>query len=423
MNKFQNFMQTKLGPLAAKASSNIYIQAITKGFSIILSITLIGSIATLLTAVQWEPWQNFLNVSGLMYVLNMVYNLSIGAISVYLVLMVSYNVLKKKIENTSKALAGMLTCLGCFLVLLPLVSSEAGSNVNLGLLGSQGMFTALVVGMVASTMYAFMIKHGWVVKMPKEVPEMVADGLEALIPSAILLMIWGYVGYGFSLTSYGSFPGFITSILAAPLGALQGNIWTFLLIQLFFNLLWFFGIHGGAVIGGVMQILYMPAALENVAAYAAGEPLPHIITYGFGAGTANIAPYMGIAIACLLVVKRKKYLKTISKVALVPAFFGINEPVRFGIPLSMNFFFLIPQLLYPVLCCAIFYVGTLFGLIDRPRSLGGWGIPFLVDGFMQCGISGVVAEIFCTIICVLLWIPFVKMYDNIEDPAVEGGND
>ena len=58
MEKFMEFLEKTLVPLADKLSRNRYLKAISEGFSILLPIIMIGAIFTLLANLQIGPYQD-----------------------------------------------------------------------------------------------------------------------------------------------------------------------------------------------------------------------------------------------------------------------------------------------------------------------------------------------------------------------------
>lgn len=70
----------------------------------------------------------------------------------------------------------------------------------------------------------------------------------------------------------------------------------------------------------------------NAAAHAAGQTLPKIFTTPFWVYFVAIGGCGScLALAILLVRSKSKQLNTVGKVGIIPSFFGISEPLIFGI--------------------------------------------------------------------------------------------
>ena len=60
---------------------------------------------------------------------------------------------------------------------------------------------------------------------------------------------------------------------------------------------------------------------------------------------------------------KSKQLKALGKVGIIPAIFGINEPVLFGTPIAMNPMLAIPFIGMPVIACLIQYFALYTGCL------------------------------------------------------------
>ncbi|MBR0137119.1 MAG: PTS sugar transporter subunit IIC, partial [Erysipelotrichaceae bacterium] len=212
----------------------------------------------------------------------------------------------------------------------------------------------------------------------------------------------------------------IMTLLQKPFTLLSGSIVTKVILTVCTSFLWFFGIHGGMVIGSVTNLLFTQATLENIAAGAAGEPLPHIITTGMttlSGGTENLAA----AVAILLFVKRDD-LRAIAKLAFVPALFNISEPIRFGIPTVLNPTMFVPAVFTSALMDILTYIVVRLGLVSKPRIAGIFGTPVFLDAFAMGGISGLIWSFICFALRLVIWAFFLKLFErqkNREDDLKE----
>ena len=114
----------------------------------------------------------------------------------------------------------------------------------------------------------------------------------------------------------------------------------------------------------------------------------------------------------LLLLCRSKHLKSVGKIAIVPGFFGISEPMKFGIPMVLNPVLFIPMTLAPVISIAMAYFATLLNMIPRANGVTfPWNIPFfsgLVVGDWRTG----VLQILQVIVVMALYYPFIKYLDK-----------
>lgn len=81
-------------------------------------------------------------------------------------------------------------------------------------------------------------------------------------------------------------------------------------------------------------------------------------------------------VVAIFLCDRRKNVRGLSKMALVPVLFNINELIMFGVPIVLNPIYLVPFLCTPLVLTVISYLATLAGLVPsrstrsngRPRS-------------------------------------------------------
>ncbi|QFG76939.1 hypothetical protein DMB90_19580 [Raoultella planticola] len=103
-----------------------------------------------------------------------------------------------------------------------------------------------------------------------------------------------------------------------------------LLAVLIGHLLWFAGIHGAAIVSGMLQMFWLTNLGMNQQALAQGAPRrislwrrsgPSLLLSGSGATMGLVFCYLR---------SRSAHLRSIGRLSVVPSLFNINEPVIFG---------------------------------------------------------------------------------------------
>ena len=118
---------------------------------------------------------------------------------------------------------------------------------------------------------------------------------------------------------------------------------------------------------------------------------------------------LGLIIAIFLVSRRKDY-REITKLALVPGLFNINEPLMFGLPIVLNPIMAIPFVLTPVINILVGYTVTvIFNWIPTPAFGLTWTTPGPLMPFLGTGGNwlGLIIGFLCLGISVLTYMPFV----------------
>ncbi|MCA5012068.1 MULTISPECIES: PTS sugar transporter subunit IIC [unclassified Enterococcus] len=423
MNKIEEIINTRLMPIAIKFQNNKYMSAISDGFSMILPITMLGAIFTLLSSMQFELYQNFLKITHLATILSYASKVTTDMIALYVVCAIAYN-LTIKLGFEKDAFFSALLSLVLFFILLPsgmehqLESGEVitiPNALSTEYLGAKGMFMGIILGMIIPIIYCAIIKRGIVIKMPASVPPTIAKSFAAIAPAFILTGIFSLIRFGFEMTSYGDANNFIYTILGCPLQNLGNSPISFILLIVFAQLLWFFGIHGYMIIRPILQTVFIPLSLMNLAAFEAGEQLPNAITYQHYGTYANLGgsgALLGLALLMSFTAKSDRY-KKLGRMALPATFFGINEPVIFGVPMVLNTIFFIPFLIGPILMFVIPYLLQVFQIIETLRGIQlPLGTPALVYGWLEGGTPVLIVQAVLIVIQVVIWLPFFKAADR-----------
>lgn len=419
MDKYMDSVLT----FADKISNNKYLKAISSGLMATLPINIIGSIALLLAVLPIDAWKNFITTIHIAGYFSLGYSVTVGLISVYAAFLIGHRLAT---EFHQSPIAGGIVSLFSFLVMTPLLVIDEVKTLDMSKLGAQGLFTAMICGLVFSRIYCFILEKNVTIKMPTGVPQFVTDTFAGLIPAIITGFVAIIISWLFGFTSYGSFSDFIYQILATPLQNLSSSIGSLLFIILVQMVLWFFGIHGSLVVGSFITALYLPMDVQNMDALAIGTPrseLPNILSksfYDLFGGIGGAGGTLALIIMILLFAKSKQS-RTVANLSLIPGFFTINEPMVFGLPLILNPIMAIPFILTPLLQVSIAYVAIWSGLFPRLSGIQvPFGTPIFLNGFLAGGWQIALLQIICVLAGCILYLPFVKLLDkeNLKNEAV-----
>ncbi len=407
------FNSGKLLEVADKITENRYVKIIVNSFIGINALTIGGAIFTLIRSIPLGEWYtNFLTSTGLMEMLNFPILITSNLVALFLIFSVGYNTAKEFDKNP---LSGGLIASGAFLMLIPLQdSSDFGSVLTASSFGAQGMFLALIAGILAARIYVYCMDHNLKLKMPDSVPGNVTAMFETMIPAGVVFLVFMLVRYGFQTTSFGTAQNFIYTLLQAPLAKVAGGLPGYSVFMFVTCFLWVFGIHGGMVAYAGMAPVYTAMMIENAAAFASGVPCPHpeytmlcFINLG-GTGAT-------LALNLLMVARAKSArLKSLGKIALPTSIFNITEPLVFGAPIVMNPYLAIPFIICPQINLFLGYFAYTVGPFAPPTgaSITSYIPVGLQAAFATSSWTGVVLVAILLAINLAVYYPFFKAYDN-----------
>ncbi len=414
-NLFNSPVLIKLQEFGQKLGSNKFLSALQGAMMSCMAPIMVGAIFSIICAVG--PMIGVFQTGDTVYnILYAPYHFTMDLLALWIVLLLGYQY-AKAIGLKSPIMSAVQTAVCFALLACPWGTNEAGSSIiTVTYLGAQGMFVSFFVAWFVCTVEKFCQDHNVRIKMPDVCPPSLVNGFSAILPLAFALVPLYIVEVIITQTTggaYGLCSGFM-AVLSAPLNALVSVPGMFVL-SFFGTLLWCFGIHGTMILVPVIMPLGIQAAVANAAAYAAGgyDALVFYPVALFGAmaicgGTGNTLPL------CIFGLRAKsEQIKAVAKIGLVPGWFGINEPVTFGMPIMYN----------PVLC--IPYV--LNCLVVMLVTLIGYKIGFLKPGFvsitalMPMGFASffstlrwqnAIWDYLMIIPAGIVWYPFFKVYDN-----------
>ena len=399
-----------------KVAKNNYVTAISDGLISTLPITMIGSIASLLSNLPIEAYQNFLINTGLKKLLTIPAQLTVNILSLYAVFFIAYCFAKK--HDTDGVLAGILALMA-FLFVTPIENVVVGdvttSYLGFGWLGAKGLFVAIFIGLISSILFVLCIKRNLTIKLPDGVPDTISKTFTSLIPGFVIAIVALVIASVMEHTTYGSIHQLVYSFVQLPLQYIGSNYFAFLIAAILCQTMWLFGIHGTIVLYSVMNPIWMALDAQNLTAYSAGSVLPNLAGKQFFNLYSGVGGSGGTLALCILFAffaKSKRY-KTLGKMALPANCFSINEPVIFGTPLVMNPKFVIPFICVPVVSITIGYVCTALGIVPPANgAILGPGFPPFVTGLMEGSWKIAALQLVLLIISLFMYYPFFKAADK-----------
>lgn len=420
-NGLLNFLDSKLTPVAAKIGGNKHLRAISAGFISIMAVSIVGSLFTLLTNLPFPAWTSWLASSGLGPILALPSQATIDLLALYAVFFIAYHFAKE--SNVDGAGAGLSALVSFLLVTGRTVYYAAAAEgapavaaYATGFLGARGLFTSIIVGLVGGILYVAIVKKGWVITLPDNVPPNVANSFNSLIPATFVVALFLVVAGLMTLTTYGNLHNMIFTVIQSNLMRFMGNnLFSWLFFNLMTSVLWFFGLHGGNIVGSITNPVYTPLSLENLAAFNAGQPLPYIFTgmsFSKTFTSGGVGSMFGLAIVMVLFAKSQQY-KILGKLALPTTLFFINEPLLFGIPVVLNPLFFIPLMFTTSILGTLTYFMMSINVIPAAAGLQiPWTTPAVIHGFLQGGWRLAAWEALMVVAAAGMWYPFFAIADK-----------
>lgn len=422
-------MKEKLLDSVEKLTNQKHINAIKKGMMAYVPFTIIGAIALL---IAYFPYQGYIDaVTAILGVkdatvwqnaITSINNAEMNLGAILATVFIAYN-LSKEYKEIIDPIYGTALTLGIYFLMIPWQTVDGNLVISTSYFGTGSLIVGILLALVIPELYRYLMEVDVLkIKLPPQVPPMVANSFSSLIPMAIISIIFLALKLIIGMTPYGDTHAMINTVIGGPLTVLTGSVWGYLIALFLTNLLWILGIHGSSIIlGGVLGPFLIMLSDQNRLAAQAGNALPNIITNEFNTFIGGVGLY--ICIACLIVCKNKQ-TKPLCKMALVPAIFGIHEPLVFGLPIMYNVYFAIPYVVLPIIGTILTYIVQTLGWVAKLNGTGvPWTAPAGIYGFLATGghISGFVWQVILAVIYTLICIPFAKAFDRskLKEEALE----
>ena len=448
---FSKFVNDKIMPPVMKFVNTKAVKAMQDGMIYSLPFIIIGSIFLILSNIPIPAVAAAVQSSGWAAFFSQAYNASFGLLSIWAVVGIAYVYVR---NEGYEALPAGLTVLSSFFLIqlmqidnpvktamvsgttgatakavaasvnhLPaavktLVTSPVNGVFNLTWLGGQGMIAALIVGLLVGWSYSAMIRKGWKITLPEQVPASVAKQFTAMIPAGVILFVSMFIYAGFKIFMNTDFLQWVYELLELPMQGLSDSLLGAVVIGFAVSFFWFFGVHGGLIVGTIAGVFLMPNTAANAALSHAGRLTlangAHIVTNEFYNNFINLTGSgitIGLVLFTLFFAKSKQF-KTLGKIELVPAIFNINEPFLFGLPLVMNPFLAIPFFLTPVVVAISTYTVIATGIVPPLNGVAApWTTPAIISGFFIGGWKMALWQACTLAISTAIYFPFAKKYD------------
>ncbi|MBI0277593.1 PTS sugar transporter subunit IIC [Hafnia alvei] len=410
-----SFIENRISPVAGKISSQRHIMAIRDGFIAAMPFMIVGSFLLVFVyppfsaESSWGFARSWLALSG-KYESQILtpFNMTMGIMSIYITAAIAYNLARR--YQLDPFMTAMLALMGFLLVSAP----QANGNMPTVALGGVGIFTAVIVAIYVTELTRFLKHHNIGIRLPPQVPANIKQSFDLLIPILAVIITLYPISMGVQALFDQLLPQAIMALFQ-PLISAADSLPAILLAVLICHLLWFAGIHGSAIVSGMLQAFWLTNLGLNQTDLAAGLPLTHIMTEAFWNFLIVIGG-SGATFGLVLLFLRSKsvHLRAMGKLSLVPSMFNINEPVIFGTPIVMNPTFFIPFILSPMINAVVAYTAVTTNLLPHMISLVPWTSPAPIGAAWAMGwdFRVTVLVLLLMALSALIYYPFFKVYEK-----------
>ncbi|MBL4988429.1 PTS system, lactose/cellobiose family IIC component [Enterococcus xinjiangensis] len=380
-----------------------------------IPIIIAGSLFFLFAHFPVDYIAQWIDKTGFSMYFTQVYQATFDVIAFWIVFAIAYAYAKE--ENIDRLPVGM-TALSAYLLLIQPLNVQ-GEIDNIWT-GGEGILGAVATGLLIGWGYARLARFakGW--RQRGKIPENVWQSFTSLIP-ILAIVIFTLIGSAVFQQLFGMtvIQG-IWTYVQLPIQSLIDTLFGVLLLGFFVPFLWLFGLHGSAMVNGLVSPILQANSLANAEILASGKELTvanggHIVTQQFldqfmtvtGAGLT-----LGAVFFMMFFAKSRKY-RELGKLSLLPAFFNINESIIFSTPIVMNPMMAVPFIFAPILSGLITYSALYFGFVPLFTAVQvPWTTPPILSGFLVGGVPAAILQGIVLAISFFIYFPFLKKIDS-----------
>ncbi|WP_294703799.1 PTS transporter subunit EIIC [uncultured Fusobacterium sp.] len=419
-SKFLEKLEKVLLPIGSKIGNQKHLQAISVGMMMTLALIVVGSLFLIVANPPInldlvDPntgniflqfmigWKKFAIANY--DIITKPFNFTMGVVGLMTSFTIAYSLANEyKLNNLTSGLISMV-------IFLMIAAPIEDGKIVMQYLGADGLFIAIIISLISVEVSMMVERLGWKFKS-EHVPPAVLSFMNALIPLFLnIIIIYGVSIIIFAKTGK-TIPQLIMAILTPAL-SIGNNIWGYLTILLFGNILWLFGINGTSVIFPIVFTIGIANTGINAELVRQGKEPEMLMNLQMfrvailgGAGNT-------LGLILLMLKSKSEQLKTLGKLAFVPGICGINEPVIFGTPIIFNPILGIPFLITPIITVSLTYITQKIGLISMGYIVDPSFAPFFVQGYLSSlDFRNLIFYFILVGISLIIYFPFFKVYEK-----------
>lgn len=459
MDQATRLLNRYVVPTLIAISENTYMSAIRAGMVSVVPLTIIGGLFMIVAELPIAGWKSLIEPYS--HLLRVPVAATFGLLSVFVCFAIGYD-LGKRLKQEAIVSATMATLI--FLMLQinlqdeylikldqedlikleqeDLNTLETDRLIELGAedlskletanlikfddltlsmdgLDSKGLFTAILIALIAVRVQKFFNDTNLVIKMPESVPRVVYESFLSLSPLVFLVLVFWVIRFvaGVDINN-------IVQAAFSPLVFALNTLPGILTYAFLVTMLWSVGINGDNAMDALVAPIFLQYLGANVEAVTQGQPLPYITANGFFTTFVNVGG-TGATLGLALVLWNSKEpgFRKVSRVSLPTQIFQINEPIFFGIPIVLNPIFMIPYILNALILTTCSYLLMYWNVIHRPFVNVPWTTPPIIGHYLVSGgdwkaaVWGGVS----IVIAMLVYYPFAKVAERERLKAEAAG--
>lgn len=410
-----------LSPIGVKVGNQRHLKSISSGMMMTLPLIVVGSLFLIIANPPINPdlvnaetanifikfmlsWKEFAVANY--QTLTTPYNMTMGIVGLMSAFAISYSLANE--YNMKPSTCGLISTAMFLMICAPSVDGAIAANF----LGADGLFVAIIIGLLSVEITRFVETRGWQFKFPDTVPPAVTSFVNSLLPLFLNIVILYGLNILIIATMGVGIPQAVMNLLTPAL-AVVDNLWGYLAILTFSNLLWLLGVNGTSIIFPIVFTLGIQNTGLNAELVAQGQD-PNLVMnlqmfrVAIMGGAGNT-----LGLTLLMMRSKSTQLKSLGSLGIVPGICGINEPIIFGGPIVFNPILAIPFILTPIVTVSLTYFAQAIGIITPGYIVDPSFTPFFAQAYLSSmDLRNVIFVFALVLVSIIIYYPFFKVYEK-----------
>lgn len=405
--------------MSLKLEKSQILNEMVQSFVALIPVFLIGAFTLVLQNFPIPSVAGFINNAwgGLINKgLGYIYDATYGVVAVYVLVLLSFKYSISLTKGFSSInVLNTMTVLASYFVLIGgerLIDSN-GNELKVFFLNctsERNIFLAVVVAVVATRINVSLHKYLNFQHSGQNVSTDFTRTVRGMMPMVITVAAFLLLAMSVSaFTTYNHLGDLLISIANVPFRKMGKSLFSGICVIILQTVAWFFGIHGNNMFQDLTSVIFPDGAGEVFSK-------TFLDTYAIIGGTGATVGLIILGIVYF----RKREFKHLMYASIVPGVFNINESIIFGLPLVLNPVFIIAFVFTPVINFVIAYFATTSGLVPMVVNDVNWTTPPVISGYQATGSwKGALLQTILILVSVLMYLPFVRMFRNIQKRLLE----
>ena len=226
----------------------------------------------------------------------------------------------------------------------------SGSRFLENNLGTQGIFLALLVGLLTGWFFSHLARRAHSHQELETQTHLLARARNNWVPMVVALLVFSLLGYGLSFVSKGGLNGLFYAVFTLPFSNPGAALLAIIGVASLSNLYWLIGIMGPVDFSGnsaTSTVQNLEYALQHGSAWGAPNPVTLHTLFDAFANVGGPGMTLALLIAILWRSRNHNY-RLVAKTSALPVLFNLNQPLLVGLPIAYSPLLAIPFLLAPL---------------------------------------------------------------------------